>query len=100
MNKIIYNEQSVEEAKKNVEICNNNIIEALKNIDKELSTINQVISTPKINKTKELLTDFYSKKISFIEQERNYYNNIFNTIITDYHEYVLGVDKIVGDQND
>jgi len=100
MNKTIYNEHSMQEAKKNVEICNSNILEALKNIDNELSTINQVISTPKMNQAKELLTDFYNKKISFVDQKRNYYNNIFNTIITDYHDYIIGIDKIVGDQND
>lgn len=100
MNKIMYNGQTILEAKKNIDICNNSILEALKNIDKELLNINQVVNTPKINQAKELFTEFYKEKIQYVEQKRTYYNNILDTINTDYQDYLISVNKMVGDQDD
>ena len=100
MNKIMYNGSSILEAKTSVELYNNNILEALKNIEKELDNINQVVNTPKINQAKELFSDFYKEKISYVEQKKNYYNKIFDTINHDYQDYLTSINKMVGEEND
>ena len=100
MGKIVYNEETLLEAKESVERSNSEILEALEKIYRELDNMGQTLSTPKTSKVMPNYIDYVNKKITYVRKLKDNYNNMFNVINNEYHNYSNNVESMVGGKND
>ena len=100
MKKIVYDEQTILNAQKNVNMCNDNILEALKNIENELLNLDKTVNTPKMNKSLPTMCAYINKKVNYVSNSRESFNRKFNIINNEYHDYLLDINRMVGGNND
>ena len=100
MGVIVYQEQSLLDAKTNIEKCNSEILESLEKIYYELENMEQTLSTPRTKKYIPIYMDYVSQKIDYIRHMRENYNIMLDTINNEYRNYSNTVSKMVGDKHD
>ena len=63
MGKIIYNEETLLDAKNRIDSCNDQILSALEKINLEFINMDETLSTPKSSKAMPIFVDYYHNKI-------------------------------------
>lgn len=99
MGLIKYNEESVLDTKNRVDICNEQMIDALEIIMTEFNNMSSTVDTPKSNQAFSQIMDYYNEKLEFMRNSRDNFNKIFDTITTNYDDYLNNVKEMVGGKN-
>ena len=76
------------------------IIESLNNIFNELSSIDTILNTPKSNEPITRYNEYIKDRIDYVNNKKDRYNVMFNSVIEKYESYINGVKGVVGDNND
>ena len=99
MGLIVYDGKTILDAKNKIDICNSEILEALEKIDNEFINMHSTLDTPKSRKKMPEFIAYYDNRIAFVRDNKDNYNNMFNTISGEYNNYMENVKKMVGDNN-
>lgn len=92
MGKLIYDEISVTDFKNVVNECNNEMLNAVRNISKEVENIEETLKTPKSVITTSSYNEYFKNKISYLDSTTNGFNNLFSDII-DTYQAKFNMDK-------
>ena len=98
MGKILYNEKTVLDAKNSIERCNSEIINAVEKIANELRTMDSTLNTPNSKKTIALHQEYVDSELTYLKSTKDTFNNMFNIIGMEYHNYSDNVGRTVGDK--
>ena len=96
MVKIIYNPNSVTDAKANFKLYMENINEALFKINTEFIDIDKILNTPKANPKIEEYKEDFNNALTYVNESKESFDDKFNFANKEYHEYVEYVRKTVG----
>ena len=100
MGKIVYKEETLLEAKSSVEKSNSEILDTLGKIYNELENMSKTLSTPKTQQIVPQYAEYVNKKITYVSKMKENYNNVFDTINNEYHNYSNTVNTMVGGNHD
>ena len=87
---------NIKKLQKIVEENNNIILDSLKEIDAEYSNISNVLSTPKSTEVMPKCVDYVKNQEKFVIENDTYFQNVFNTIISEYSSFMSETEKSVG----
>ena len=96
---IKYDGTTLLDTKGRIDICNEQMINALEIISEEFNNMNSVVSTPKFNSILPTFLDYYNEKLNFMRNSRDNFNMMIDTISTNYNEYLNAVEEMVGESN-
>ena len=99
MSIVAYNEESVSNLKNSFNNCSTEINSSLVNICRELSGLEAILNTPKLSKTVPSVVSYYNKKINHLQRYVASFNKDFDTIINEYHDFNIEVNRMVGGNN-
>ena len=99
MGTILYDDKTILEAKRHIDMFNTEIIEAMSKIDSELIHMGETLNTPNSNKTMEIYKDLSTKKLKYVRNMKDNCNNILNTISVEYSNYSSVINRMVGGSN-
>lgn len=100
MGLIVYDDKTLLEAKNKVDTCNGEILEALQKIYNEFESIGTTLSTPKSSKSMPNIVDDLKKQVNLARTRKDSYNQMFDTISNEYHDYMGTVNRMVGGNNE
>ena len=100
MGQIVYDEKTLLDAINKIDGCNEKLLDALEKIDIEFNNMGQILSTPKSNKAIPEFINYIDDKIVFVQNNKEKYNKMFNTINGEYHNYSDFVNRMVSDINE
>ncbi len=86
----------IQKMKETIEKNNNDILECLKELDKNYEDMPNVLSTPNSSKMIPEFLDYVRKQEQFMIESGNYYKKVFNTIISEYNEFINETKEKVG----
>lgn len=75
------------------------ILDCLKKIDKDYEEMPDILNTPNSSKIVPKFVDYVKKKEKYITESNNYYKKVFDTIITEYNEFMTDTKEKVGGDN-
>ena len=96
MVKLVYDENSVLDAKNNFKTYSENIIEALNNINNEYQSIDNILNTPKSQKGVPVYLDYFKNNITYLSENINNFDTLYDALEKEYKEHVESVRKMVG----
>ena len=90
--------KTVLDAKNSIDRCNSEIINAVEKIANELRTMDRTLSTPNSKKTIALHQEYVDGELAYLKSTKDTFNNSFNIIGMEYHNYSDNVGRTVGDK--
>ncbi len=100
MSTIKFDQKSVLDAKEKFNTHNNEILNAIKIIDKELRDMPRILETPQTKKQYTEIFDYYDEEIKYIDNSNKLFNKRFDTVFAEYTDFDQDVKKMVGDGNE
>ncbi len=86
MGKLIYDEISVTDFKNTVNECNNEMLNAIKNISNEVENIEETLKTPKSVITTSSYNEYFKSKVKYLNSTTSGFDTLFNDIINTYQD--------------
>ncbi len=96
MIKLVYNPNSVTDAKNNFKIYMENINEALSRINTEFQDIDKVLNTPKANPEIMKYKEDFNDALTYINESKDSFDETFDLINREYQDHIEYVRKMVG----
>lgn len=96
MVKVIYDPNSVTNAKNSFKLYNETILDSLDNINNELLNIDRILNTPASNKGIPEYLQEYNGQINFITQAKEGFDSLFDAVQLEYEKEVEMTRKMVG----
>ena len=100
MSLVLYNEENIIDFKNNFNNYSKEVCDSFTNIYNEINSINNILSTPKSNKTVPKLIEYYNSEINNLKDSINRFNSDFNMIMREYEKFSSDVKVMVGDNSD
>ena len=96
---VYYDYEEMSDFLKKYDICSEEIIKAMKEIDYEFENINSILETPKSKSEMPKIIEFMHEEIMKMQEEKKEYIDKINFGINTYHEVINQIKMIVGDQD-
>ncbi len=94
------NVNTIANAKEEYKLHNSTIQEKLKNILNEINRIDEIYYTKTALEYQNQVSKFLDKTIESVNNDNNYFNALFDDIISTYNELHSDVKNSVGKEND
>ena len=96
MIKLVYDPNSVINAKNNFKTYNEHIIECLEKINTEFQEIDKVLNTPKAQEVIPVYLEEFSNDLTFLNTMKDSFDQTFDNINEEYQAHVEYMRKMVG----
>lgn len=96
MVKLLYEENSVLDAKDKLNKYNANIIESIEKINLELEAIDKVLNTPKSNQEIPKYIEEFKNELSYLNEKKDDFDSVITLANQEYHDHIEAVRKMVG----
>ena len=96
MIKLVYDPNSVTDAKNNFKLYNENIIECLEKINTEYMEIDKVLNTPKANEGIPKYLEDFRNELTFLNTMKDGFDQLFDSINEEYQAHIEFMRKMVG----